>query len=72
MFDTEYCQVEKVLLSHDPAEKGWEAVFLDGDIDNFILFPEKKIPRDKNHLDFGSMGKSREDQIQLEPISRRR
>ena len=57
MFDTEYCQVEKVLLSHDPAEKGWEAVFLDGDIDNFILFPEKKIPRDKKSFRFWLHGK---------------
>ena len=41
--------------------KGWEAqeaVFLNGDIGNFLLFPQKnfprdkKFPRDKNHSDF--------------------
>ena len=44
--------------------KGWvaqEAVFLNGDIDNFLLFPQKKFPRDKNHFNVCrliSMGKA--------------
>lgn len=71
---------EKLFLKWT-AGKGWlvqEAVFLNGDIGNFLLFPQKNFPRDKkfpcdkNHFDFSSRWEKQRRQIQLEPISRRR
>lgn len=58
---SKYCLVERYFWN---GRKGWvaqEAVFLNGDIDNFLLFPQKKFPRDKNHFDVCrliSMGKA--------------